>query len=140
MDRKELMGLVGDFDRRLSPTDIGPGREQMQARWNAIEMRDLWRSQGKNLVAVITERVRKLEANLKEDEELVVYCDAGLERIRATEFEFPTWHLAIVSGLDENNNPTQRIENVQDIKLTCKVLKTSKAARTKIGFTIPSEK
>ena len=86
------------------------------AEWTADMMREMVAQQGENLVAVIQEKVRTFEANLQEGESLVVYCDAGKERIRVDTFEFPTWHLAIVSGLNDENNRTHRIENVQDIK------------------------
>jgi hypothetical protein len=80
-----------------------------------------------------------LEESLQEGESLVVYCDAGWERIRVESFEFPNWHLAVVSGLDDEDNKTYRIENVQDIKLTCKILKSS-VKTTTIGFVLPAEK
>jgi hypothetical protein len=109
------------------------------AKWNAIMMRRMVEQQGENLVAVISERVKCLEATLQTDESLVVYCDAGKERIRVESFEFPNWHLAVVSGLDEDGNKTYRIENVQDIKLTCKVVKST-VKTTTIGFVLPAEK
>jgi len=93
------------------------------AEWTAIMMRQMVAQQGANLVAVIQAKVKALEESLQEGESLVVYCDAGKERIRVEAFEFPSWHLAIVSGTDEESNKSYRIENVQDIKLTCKALK-----------------
>jgi hypothetical protein len=112
--------------------------QETQAKWNAIAMRDMVAQQGRNLVEVITARVKDIEAGLNEGESLVVYCDAGKEQIRAESFEFPTWHLEVVSGLDDQGNRAYRIENVQDIKLTCKVVKSPKSA-PKIGFILPAE-
>ena len=102
-------------------------------------MRDTIAQQGRNLVKVITEKVRYLESGLQPDEQLIVYCDAGRDRLRADAFEFPNWHLAIIAGLDDDNNRTYRIENVQDIKLTCKVVKSGQSG-PKIGFVLPPEK
>jgi hypothetical protein len=113
--------------------------QENQAKWNAIALRDLWAQQGENLAGVIQERIQTLEENLKAGEELTVYCDAGRDRIRAHNFEFPTWHLAIVSGLDDDGNLTERIANIQNIELTCKVVKTgSDKTGSKIGFILPS--
>jgi hypothetical protein len=109
------------------------------AEWTAIMMREMVAQQGENLVAVIQVKVQTLEASLQEGESLVVYCDAGKEQIQVESFEFPNWHLAIVSGLDDQNNRSYRIENVQDIKLTCKIVKSQQKA-AKIGFVLPAEK
>jgi len=110
----------------------------MQAKWNATEMRNMHRQQGENLVKVITERVKMLEAALKDGEELAVYCDAGPEQLRVQSFDFPTWNLAVIVGLDANGNQTHRIENVQDVKLTCKTLAIPvNAERRPIGFSLP---
>jgi hypothetical protein len=108
------------------------------AEWTAIMMRQMVAQQGENLVAVILAKVKALEANLQAGEALVVYCDAGKERIRVERFEFPNWHLAIVSGLDEEDNRAYRIENVQDIKLTCKIVK-GLPKKNSIGFVLPKE-
>lgn len=103
-----------------------------------IAMRSVVREQGRNLVVIITERVKTLEANLKDDEALVVFCDAGRDRIRVKEFEFPNWHLAVVSGIDDDGNQTQRIAHVQNIELTCKVCKRQPNVKvTTIGFILP---
>lgn len=122
------------------PRELGPevfkSSEQRQAEWNEISSKKLLREQGRNLIEVIAHRVQALEAELKEGESLAVFCDAGKESILVRAFEFPTWHLAIVSGLDENGNQTYRIENIQDVKLTCKVVKSDKKA-ARIGFTLP---
>jgi len=55
-------------------------------------------------------------------------------------FEFPMWNLAVIVGRDVNNNCAHRIESVQDVKLTCKVMKVANPKRVPIGFTLPSEK
>ena len=112
--------------------------EQRQAQWNEISTRNLLREQGANLIAVITDRVKSLEAALQADETLAVYCDAVRNRIRVQRFEFRTWHLAIVCGLDEEGNQAHRIENVQDVKLTCKIIKSGKKSNP-IGFALPSD-
>jgi hypothetical protein len=123
------------FDRETPLLNHNP--QESQARWTAIMMRNMVAQQGKNLVEVITERVKTLESALQDGESLVVFCDAGQEQIRVEGFEFPNWHLAIVSGTDAQDNKSYRIENVQDIKLTCKVVKG--VEKKPIGFILPKE-
>jgi hypothetical protein len=110
--------------------------QRVQAEYNAIAMRDLHAEQGKHLVNVITKRVQQMQEALKEGETLAVYCDAGGERIKVLALEFPTWNLAVLVGTDSLGNVSHRIENVQDVKLTCKILKGEKERRP-IGFTFP---
>lgn len=136
---KRIMEFVRpEMDERLYES-FRRNPQEDQARWNAFAMRDTIAQQGRNLVKVITEKVRYLESGLQPDEQLIVYCDAGRDRLRADAFEFPNWHLAIIAGLDDDNNRTYRIENVQDIKLTCKVVKSGQSG-PKIGFVLPPEK
>jgi hypothetical protein len=101
-------------------------------------MRNMVAQQGRNLVEVITARVRDLEAGLQPGERLTVSCDAGKEQIRVEGIEFPNSYLAVITGFDDNGNRTYRIENVQDIKLTCKIVK-SQGTGAKIGFVLPAE-
>jgi hypothetical protein len=124
-----------DLDRMTEHLRRNPAEDA--AKWNAIMMRQAVAQQGENLVAVITARVKEWETKLKEGEALVVYCDAGRDRVHVESFEFPNWHLAIVVGLDDEGNRAYRIENVQDIKLTCKILKG--APKNPIGFILPEE-
>lgn len=113
--------------------------EESQAQWNAIAMRNMVAQQGQNLVEVIKTRVTDIEAKLQPGESLTVYCDAGKDQIRVESFEFPNWHLAVVAGLDEHGNRAYRIENVQDVKLTCKIVKSPQVG-PKIGFVLPAER
>lgn len=145
-DRKRMERVNREMERFRGPSynsamyqPVVRNTEEIQARYNANEMRNLHRQQGENLVKVITERVKMLEAALQADEELAVYCDAGHEQLRVQSFEFPTWNLAVMVGLDANGNQAHRIENVEDVKLTCKVLKSVTADRRPIGFAVPPE-
>ena len=133
----EAEGRKRTFD--VAALKPAKSNEQRQAEWNASAQRDLHREQGKNLVTVIQARVAQLQAQLQPSQELVVYCDAGRDRIRVSQFEFPTWNLAVMIGVDDDGNETQRIESVQDIKLTCKIMGTSAGERRPIGFRIPVE-
>ena len=115
--------------------------ERRAADWNAIAFRELMAQQGFNLTSVIKKRIEDLEEKLEPGEELAVYCDTGRDRIRVQSFEFPNWHLGILSGYDEFGNATQRIANIQNIELTCKVMKTNPPSRPpKIGFVLPEQK
>jgi hypothetical protein len=123
-----------DFSK-IKPRDIA----QETGEWVAIMLRKTVAQQGHNLVTVIQDQVKQLEATLQEGESLIVYCDAGQERIRAQTFTFPNWHLAIVAGLDEQGHRTCRIENFQDMKLTCKIVKSA-VKSPEIGFVLPGKK
>lgn len=135
--RREEMGTSRLMDQLSAMR--GPSREESQAKWNAIELRQMYSEQGRNLVQVIKSRVEQLQSSLMVDEELAVYYDAGGERLRIHAFEFPTWNLAIAVGFDGNGNIVHRIESVQDVKLTLKVMKSSSKKRAPIGFALPDD-
>lgn len=136
MNAEELVRRAREIEQNTIDQLNPRSPAEMQARWNGATLRELHREQGKNLVDVITARVKSLQDGLQPGEVLAVYCDTGSERITVSGIEFPTWNIAVIVGTDENGNATYRLEAVQDVKLTCKVL-ASTSKRNPIGFKLP---
>jgi hypothetical protein len=97
----------------------------------------LIQGQAENFVRILQEHVRTLESNLQTDESLCVYCNDGTRRIQVKEFRFPTWNIGILSGCDENENPTQLISHINGIQITFQII-ASPAKKSPIGFFVPS--
>jgi hypothetical protein len=105
-----------------------------------VALRPLVSGQAETFTAAIMTHINGLQAALKVDEELLVYCDAGVDRIRVYNFCFPKWNVAIVSGVDQEKNATQRIAHVEALQLTCKVVKREPDKKPiKIGFLLPNQ-
>jgi len=77
--------------------------------------------------AVMLAQVQAMQKALKEDEELIVWVHAGGERVRVLEFFFPSWQVAVLTGIDtgagSDKSVTRVISPVESLQLVCKVAK-----------------
>lgn len=117
-----------------------PSAFETQLAANRTALRPLIHEQAENLTAVMHARITQLQSSLNPDEELVVTSGSGPDGFRVHSFEFPEWNVVILSGVDAQNNKTQRIAHVQTIQITCKVVKTVAGNKVTIGFIWPEKK
>ena len=83
-------------------------------------------------------QVQAMQKALKEDEELIVLCNAGGETVRVLEFYFPSWQVAVLTGTDNNKSVARVIAAVESLQLVCKVAKTAPPATpARIKFVTP---
>ncbi len=92
--------------------------------------------QAENFVRILQNHIRSLEEALKEGESLCVYCNDGTQCILVKEFRFQSWNFGILSGCDENNNPTQLVTHINGVQVTCQVIKST-TKKPRIGFFVP---
>lgn len=78
---------------------------------------------------VIFGQIHAMQKALKDDEELVVLFQTGVERIRVMEIFLPSPQVAVLSGTDANRNLTRLISPVDSIQLLCKVMKSPASAK-----------
>ena len=52
-------------------------------------------------------QVQAMQKALKEDEELIVLFHAGGETVRVLEFFFPSWQVAVLTGIDKDKSVTR---------------------------------
>jgi hypothetical protein len=98
-------------------------------------------SPGDSLSAAIVGQVQAMQRACKEDQELVVLCNAGLDTLRVMEFYSPSPHVLVMTGIDTGRNVTRVICPVESVQLVCKVMSVqagSKAAR--VNFILPKPK
>ena len=87
--------------------------------------------------AMLTQ-VQAMQKALKEDEELIVLFHAGGETVRVLEFFFPSWQVAVLTGIDADKSVTRVISPVESLQLICKVAKApSPAVPARIKFVTP---
>jgi hypothetical protein len=72
---------------------------------------------------VIFGQIHAMQKALKDDEELVVLFQSGVERIRVMEIFLPAPQIAVLSGTDANRNTTRVISPIDSVQLLCKVMK-----------------
>jgi hypothetical protein len=86
-------------------------------------------------------QVQAMQKALKEDEELLVLFHAGGETVRVLEFFFPSWQVAVLTGIDRDKSVTRVISPVESLQLVCKVAKAPPGATpARIKFVTPKPK
>jgi hypothetical protein len=100
-----------------------------------------FQSFSETIAELVQESVQAIEADLKPDESLVVYCETPSgERVRALKFEFTGGPLVIVHGFDPHGERTYVIVHAFSFQMVCKVVKAKpEAKKTPIGFILPKE-
>jgi hypothetical protein len=94
-----------------------------------------------NLGATMLGQVQAMQKALKEDEELVVLFNSGVETVRVLEIFVPTWQVVVLTGIDAGKNVTRVVSPVQSVQLICKVMKVQPPATpARIGFVVPKPK
>jgi hypothetical protein len=94
-----------------------------------------------NLGAVILNQIGAMQKTLKDDEELVIYLQSGVEKIRVMEIFLPSAQVAVLSGIDANRVTTRVVSAVGALQLlvrTGKAQPGSKAVR--INLVMPKSK
>src|SRR5690242_5698885 len=90
---------------------------------------------GEALGAAILGQVQAMQQACKEDQELVVLCNAGLETLRVVEFFAPSAQLLVMTGFDTQRNITRVISTVESVQLVCKVMPVQPGGKaTRVNF------
>ena len=76
-----------------------------------------------NVGATILGQIQAMQKALKEEDELVVLCGTGLEVLQVLEIFLPSWRVAVLSGIDTDRNITRVVAPVEQLVLTCKVMR-----------------
>jgi hypothetical protein len=88
--------------------------------------------------AAMLAQVQAMQKALKDDEELLVLFHAGSETVRVLEFYFPSWQVAVLTGIDADKSVTRVISPVEALQLVCKVAKAPAGATpARIKFVTP---
>lgn len=94
-----------------------------------------------NIGSIILGQLSAMQKALKEDEELVVWFENGVEKIRVIDVIMPSWRLAVLSGLDADRHLTRVISPVDALQLVTKVMKLQPGAKAaRVGLVMPKPK
>src|SRR5579872_1147742 len=78
---------------------------------------------------IIFGQINAMQKALKEDEELVVLLQSGVERIRVMEIFLASPAVAVLTGRDATGNLTRAISPVDSLQLLCKTMKAPAGAK-----------
>jgi hypothetical protein len=88
--------------------------------------------------AVILGQIGAMQKQLKDDEELVVTFEQGMERIRVLEIFLASPGVAVLIGPDAHRLLTRVIAPVVSLQLVCKVAKVAAGAKpARVGLITP---
>jgi hypothetical protein len=88
--------------------------------------------------AVILGQIGAMQKQLKDDEELVVTFEQGLERIRVLEIFLASPGVAVLIGPDAHRSLTRVIAPVGSLQLICKVAKVAAGIKpARVGLITP---
>jgi hypothetical protein len=107
----------------LRPTDAAKAAESTAAPKTAPA------ATGEPSGATMVGQVQAMQRALKDDEELVVLCQAAGDILRVFEIFVPTWSVAVLSGIDGSHNTTRVVSPFDSLQLVCKVMKVSPPAK-----------
>jgi hypothetical protein len=127
---------VKDVMDSLRPPDIGkildPAKQEKPAPPAPA---------GETVGATILGQIQAMQRACKEDQELIVMCNSGLETLRVLEFYAPSAQLMVMTGIDTERNVTRVISPVHALQLVCKVLSVQAGAKpARINFINPKPK
>jgi len=95
---------------------------------------------GEPLGSVIVGQIQAMQRACKEDQELVVLCNAGLETLRVLEFFAPASQVLVMTGIDTDRNVTRVISPVDAVQLVCKVMAVQPGGKpARIAFISPAK-
>lgn len=88
--------------------------------------------------AVILGQIGAMQKQLKDDEELVVTFEQGMERIRVLEIFLASPGVAVLIGPDAHRSLTRVIAPTVSLQLVCKVAKVAAGAKpARVGLITP---
>jgi hypothetical protein len=88
--------------------------------------------------AVILAQIGAMQKQLKDDEELVVTFEQGMERIRVLEIFLASPGVAVLIGPDAHRSLTRVIAPAVSLQLVCKVAKVAAGAKpARVGLITP---
>lgn len=75
---------------------------------------------GEGIALVMVGQMQAMQNALKPEQELLVYCTAGADRIRVMEVFAPTPRVLVLTGLDGEQGLTRVIAAAEGLQLVCK--------------------
>jgi hypothetical protein len=87
---------------------------------------------------ILLAQIHAMQKALKEDEELAVWFENGMEKIRVMEIYFPSWKLAVLSGMDAERTLSRVVMPAESVQLIAKVVKVAVGAKpARVGLVAP---
>lgn len=127
---------LGEIAKQLAGQAIGnPAKDMIEA---LQEPSRAPKPAAETVCQTMVGQLQAMQKALKDDQELVVTCQAGDETVRVLECFMPTSQVLVLSGLDREKNTTRIIAPVETVQLVCKIARVQPPAKpARIAFVAP---
>lgn len=90
---------------------------------------------------VLAGQIQAMQKSLKDDEELMVWCQAGSEKIRVMEIFLPSPQVVVLTGLDAARAMTRVVSAAAALQLVTKTAKVPAGAKPlRVALVLPKSK
>jgi hypothetical protein len=86
---------------------------------------------------VIVGQIHAMQKALKDDQELMVICNTGIEPLRIVEVFLPSWKVAVLTGIDAEKTVTRFVSPVDALQLLCKPVASTGVKPLRIRIVAP---
>jgi hypothetical protein len=144
--------VLGALTRQLAQQAVGEGVKDVMDSLRPPDLASISESliggpkagappQEDNVAAIIIGQIQAMQKACREDEELMVLAQAGLETLRVLEFFVPSWKIIVLTGIATDKRITRIISPVEQLQLVCKPVPVQESAKpTRIRFIAPKPK
>jgi hypothetical protein len=89
--------------------------------------------------ATIKNQIKELQDSLSPDKELLIYYHSGTEVIRILHIATPDWETVVLTGVDEQGNPSRVISSIHSVQFVCKIIDVPPQQKRIVGFSMPEK-
>ena len=90
---------------------------------------------------VLAGQIQAMQKALKDDEELMVWCHAGGDKIRVMEIFLPSPHVVVLTGVDAGRAMTRVVSGAAALQLVTKTAKVPAGSKpVRVAMVVPKSK
>lgn len=86
---------------------------------------------------IIIGQIHAMQKALKDDQELMVICQTGIEPLRIVEIYLPSWKIAVLTGIDQEKTVSRFISPVDSLQLLCRAVPSTATKPLRIRIVAP---
>lgn len=86
---------------------------------------------------IIIGQIHAMQKALKDDQELMVICQTGIEPLRIIEIYLPSWKIAVLTGIDQEKTVSRFISPVDSLQLLCRPVPSTATKPLRIRIVAP---
>ena len=111
---------IGSLTKQLAQQALGDQVDKLMESVSPSEQPPAAKAEEGSPGQVIIGQINAMQKALKDDQELMVICNTGIEPLRIVEVFLPSWRVAVLTGIDAEKTVTRFISPIESLQLLCK--------------------